>query len=303
MDSLIIYHFSRRDNKNLEPALLGLDAPMLVTCQRALAFVSEEQEPVFLMTLPEELQFERLTGQPMYHFMLEIICGLRSSLVGETEIQGQFKEFVKVHFTQSESWIHRWSSLFQSLLSDSKEIRQNYLKDLGSHSYGSLTRKILKETSLVQVIGAGQLVKEIEPWLSEKHLQIYSRKNLIPSFNKKSKGLRESFGLQQIKQLQKAEALVVAAPISNQELLSLISQKPIEKLIDWRGESELEVGDLQGLNVVEYFSFSQLTRQLEEEKKVMTEKLIPAMAQIHKLSEQFFLKMIVRPMGWDDLCA
>jgi glutamyl-tRNA reductase len=305
MDSLVIYHFSRRDNPDLEIQLKNFKAPSLVTCQRVISFIPEDQEANLTENLHPVLKYDRLAGREMYHFILEVICGLRSSLLGETEIQGQFREFVKSHLQNQDSWIHRWNSLFQNLLTDSKEIRQNFLKDLGSHSYGSLTRKLLKEVQTVQVIGAGQLVQEIEPWLSEKHLQIYSRKNKMPAFNKKSKAPRESFHLRDFVHLKKSEALVVAAPISNDELQDLIhsSPKPITKLVDWRGENQFLDHELLKMNITQYFSFSQLTEQLSKEKKIMTEKLKPAFLEIEKKSEQFFFKMIVRPMGWDDLCA
>ena len=42
-------------------------------------------------------------------------------MIGETEIQGQFKNFIKVESEVRESWIHVHCQLFQSLLADAKD--------------------------------------------------------------------------------------------------------------------------------------------------------------------------------------
>lgn len=301
---MLVYHFRRSQNSDLDRHLAPLQNMRLATCQRALVFVSEDQEDLFLNQLPKNLNSERLEGASMYQFLLEVICGLKSDLLGETEIQGQFKNFIKLELQNKDSDIHRWNSTFQCLLSDAKEVRQNHLKDLGSSSYGSLTRKILKEMQQISVVGAGQLASEMEPWFGLKEVFFYSRKNQLPILSSKSKGPRASFPLSSLQERKKIESLVVAANLSNRELAETL--KPISEIkimLDWRGESALSMDEVKKLNIHNYYSFHQLMNQLSEEKEMLHQKLIPAFELILKKSEAFSTKSFARPLGWDDLCA
>jgi hypothetical protein len=108
-----------------------------------------------------------LFGEAAYRFLLQVICGLHSPLVGETEVYGQFKQAVATFPLPTTPVGKQLERLFQSLLADAKKIREAHLQDLGSQSYGSLLRRELKGLSRIRILGAGHLVQEILPWLSK----------------------------------------------------------------------------------------------------------------------------------------
>src|SRR6058998_3280093 len=72
-----------------------------------------------------------------YRLLLEILCGLQSPMLGETQVMGQFKAFL-ASLGPDHGWLNR---LGQRLLADAREIRTRYLQGLGSRSYGSAVRR------------------------------------------------------------------------------------------------------------------------------------------------------------------
>lgn len=140
------------------------------TCQRKVAvfFADGYSSPSY--------SEDCLKGVRAYAFLLRLVCGLESELQGETEIQGQFKtawnRFENADHRQAELPAPLLAPWIQRILEDAKEIRAQELQNLGSQSYGSLVRKVLRESAVekpgpqkILVIGAGQLASEILPWL------------------------------------------------------------------------------------------------------------------------------------------
>src|ERR1043165_3827603 len=78
---------------------------------------------------------EVFVGESAYQFCLEVVCGLHSPMVGETEVLGQFKELVSAKNIERPPLI---SKFLHSILVDAKEIRHKHLSKLGGQSYGSL---------------------------------------------------------------------------------------------------------------------------------------------------------------------
>ena len=301
MDAIVVFHLK----PDFEvPDCLAL-FPRWSTCLRTLIFVNPEDVPS-----DSELNSEidkKLNDQTvkvyhdseMYQFLLEVICGLHSPLVGETEVMGQFREFLRKESKKENSWTLRWSSFFQNLLAVAKSIRDSHLKDLGSQSYGSLTRKLVKNQSDVSLWGAGQLAQEIRPWLSEKKLRVFARKKTDSnSYPLTAEGLKQNKIHQDI--------LVIAAPLANDEIIDLILKSGVKysMVLDWRGETNLNL-DLKDLssNIEIYVDFSKLMQSLEEEKTALQLKLVPVRFLIQEKVKQFSQRCQVRPQGWDDLCA
>ena len=48
---------------------------------------------------------------------------------------------------------------------DSKVVRDTHLRGLGSQSYGSITRRKIRECSRIDIVGGGHLMREVLPWL------------------------------------------------------------------------------------------------------------------------------------------
>ena len=73
-----------------------------------------------------------------YRLLLEILCGLRSPMVGETQVMGQFKAFL-ASLDREHAWVNR---VGQRLLTDARDVRTRHLQGLGSRSYGSASMMV-----------------------------------------------------------------------------------------------------------------------------------------------------------------
>jgi len=278
--------------------------PCWSTCLRSLIFVPPERATE-LTDLRCKLDsvvadsVERYVDQEMYSFLLEVVCGLHSPLLGETEVLGQFRLFMKLELAKPQSWVLRWNGFFQSLLSDAKELREKHLTDLGSQSYGSLTRKMIKNSTHVSLWGSGQLAAEIAPWLEKQKLNVFCR---TPR-NEQQKTLTVG----ELKNHSREnEILVIAAPLDNGQIRELILQSGnrYSLVLDWRGEDHLnEELKVLSVNIKKYIDFSSLMRAFEIEKKGLEDRLKPARAAIESKVATFNQRSHVRPLGWDDLCA
>src|SRR5690606_32390758 len=111
---------------------------VLRTCQRTLVLAYDRSPFEDRAPVPHTL----LSGSDAYLFLLETICGLKSKLIGENEIVGQFKEAYKM-YAQSTLKDTRLLAILEKLFKDAKDIRTQYLIGISQKTYASLTRKHL----------------------------------------------------------------------------------------------------------------------------------------------------------------
>src|SRR4030095_13447358 len=142
------------------------------TCLRRILFLNSNDHRAMIdnierRDLPSST-FEVFRGQAAYRFLLEVICGLNSPIVGETAVMGQFKEFLLHAKFSPTPWGTFLRDLSTNLLIDAKRIRHDHLQGIGSQSYGSLVRQNVKGLPAVAVLGSGKLAREILPWLIGK---------------------------------------------------------------------------------------------------------------------------------------
>ncbi|MES3036483.1 MAG: hypothetical protein V4736_01130 [Bdellovibrionota bacterium] len=94
------------------------------------------------------------------------------------------------------------------------------------------------------------------------------------------------------------EAVVIAAPMSNDRFMSLIQNtRGLKYIIDLRGEDELSLKD----GKFNYLSFSKVVAQIEAFNTHAQAKTQAALSEIKERTEKFRLLTIHRPQGWDDL--
>src|SRR5947208_6271858 len=160
----------RREARDKMPAVLnGLEWQ---TCLRRILFLNSHDHRELIQTLeagnviPPIVEIVR--GQDAYRFLLEVICGLNSPIVGETAVMGQFKEFLLNAKFPKTSWGNFLGQLATNLMIDAKRVRSRHLQGIGSQSYGSLVRHQVKGMPAVAVLGSGKLAREILPWLIGK---------------------------------------------------------------------------------------------------------------------------------------
>jgi len=132
---------------------------ILKTCQRTLV-LSYQTYPFTQNELPKH---ELVTGSDAYLFLLETICGLKSKLIGENEIVGQFKEAYQI-YAASTLKDTKLLLVLEKLFKDAKDIRTQYLIGISQKTYASLTRRhfIQKEKAdHIVVVGSGALAEDL----------------------------------------------------------------------------------------------------------------------------------------------
>jgi hypothetical protein len=149
------------------------------SCQRWIWVDSIQGESSDLGDLPLN-GAEVFAGADAYQFLLQVATGLESQVIGETDIFGQLKEAWKIYSKNANNGeaqaalVVLLAPWMQKLFEDTKEMRTQYLQNLGGSSYGSLLRKLLREKKSVAgpslLIGAGALAEGVAPYLDTELL-------------------------------------------------------------------------------------------------------------------------------------
>jgi glutamyl-tRNA reductase len=276
------------------------------TCLRQVVLMHSE-------TVPQKIAqngtgWEIYQAERAYQLLLEVICGLHSPLLGETEVLGQFRETVLATQFPENNWGSFLRQLTADLLRDAKRVRQQYLQDLGHRSYGSHASQWLQGMNVVGVLGAGQLASELTPWLIEQmELRVYARN---PVQAAASLGKREKLQIHRLDDnaLQVwpgRSGLVIAAPLTSNEICAWIDRQSASfmRILDLRGEAvndplpklqwaKTEIRDLQ-----EFF-FS-----LKQERQRGEKRIAQARTAIAQIAQRQLRQVQCRPYGWEDLCA
>ncbi len=143
----------------------GDRAVVLETCLRRLAVGSGDPPP---------LAGELLTGADAYARLLEVVSGLRSAVVGETNVAGQFRR----------AWADAAATLPAGLRAVLEPVATAALADaasvlegLGGSSWGTLVRRLLAPAAGARVllVGAGDLAGSIAPYLGRVTLGLWNR--------------------------------------------------------------------------------------------------------------------------------
>lgn len=304
MEDILLVH--RKSNRNFSEELvqrLGNEGAIWQTCLRKILFCTEETLNAHAELLEEGDHV--LRGEKALSLLLEILCGLHSPIVGETEVFGQFKTFVETRqkmqdilFGDHQKWLH-------FIMAEVKKTRAEHLVGIGSQSYGSLIRRHTKSLDSVTLCGSGQLAQEILPWVShKKSLQVICRK---PS---KMQNFAEKYSHLNISTYNNSyihgEALVIAAPLSDEQIMELMHKQETrpQAIFDLRGEqNELSSLLVDQFPQVSLTSLHQFFAEIEETKKDTQDKLQTLKQVLLEKSMTFMQRLELRPHGWDDLCS
>jgi glutamyl-tRNA reductase len=271
----------------------------LPTCLRQVAVFPEDQFESVASALSESDELYR--GRAAYQFFLEVICGLQSPLIGETEIFGQFKNAMSALSAAQTPMALKLRRFLNALNEDAKRIRGLHLKDLGSQSYGSLLRRELKGIKQIHIIGAGQLVKDILPWICKDGAKVIIHARDI----EKAKANLSDFpnilfaeGPAFQTQSEFSGAVIVAAPIEA-TVLNQFFNHSFELIVDLRADSHEDVLATPIRTLVLRDLFERISRnqeQLQERKNLALKDISNAV-----LAREQYVEY--RPFGWDDVCA
>ncbi|HLW57382.1 MAG TPA: hypothetical protein VKY27_08360, partial [Bacteriovoracaceae bacterium] len=155
INALKLWNFS---SGVLPPEELTSRAFVLKTCQRTLV-LSLQDKTIKSPTLSHQLY----VGQDAYLFLLETICGLKSKLVGENEIVGQFKDAYKMYVAEMNR-DNKLLLILEKLFKDAKDIRTKYLIGISQKTYASITRRHFisrAHADHIVVTGSGALAEDL----------------------------------------------------------------------------------------------------------------------------------------------
>jgi len=290
------------------PAVLnGLDWR---TCLRRVLFLNEKENAALIRAAESdsvlESSLEIYRAEDAYRFLLEVICGLNSPLVGETAVLGQFREFVAQAKLPNTSWGNFLKQLISNLLVDAKRIRHEHLQGLGSQTYGSMVRQHVKGLPVVALLGGGQLAKEILPWLIGKtSVRTFYRNE------SRAQALLSEYPEIQLDQFvpvdagwdQVATGLVIAAPLKAVAVEQWLRKQSstFSLCLDLRGDAETDPVSLPlPLPVIK---LSELFDAMRTERERLSGRVEAARAEIKLMSQRQVQQAQFRPFGWEDLCA
>lgn len=257
------------------PALAG---PIWATCLREVAFPAEELSQEDKLAVKEvDTHYDDVA----LVFLLEILCGLKSPVLGETEVLGQFKTFV--NSLPADHALRRETSLLPFLMNTVKEARTKFLSATGSLTYGQIVRRWLKESNQVVLVGFGSLGSEIYPWIREKTQTV-----VVRQMREATDGVPFSTTLPKLV----ADAVVIAAPVSDDYVLKLAESSFVIDLRERALSGHANVKNLADL-------FREI-RELRQER----EETVPRCQEfLAKKALEYMARHQIRPFGWEDLCG
>jgi len=278
-----------------EPGLQPLTGREAVwrTCLREVAFIDAAAAHTRRSTAGQ-----RLEEGAAYQLLLEILCGLQSPMLGETQVLGQFKAFLG-SIDEDHAWIKR---IGQRLLTDARDVRTKHLQGLGSRSYGSAVRRDLDDVPHAVVIGTGKLAAEVLPFLADdgRSVDQWGRADASDVVMVPGAIYRRLDAIDREPVVPAATAIIVAAPVSADVIEAVATRYPnVRRVIDLRadvGNRALAVG-------CEVIALRDLFARMHDQQASALLRIDAARKDIASRTRQYELRDELRPFGWDDLCA
>lgn len=286
MNNLHVWH----QQKSANPLFLMSGKGVWQTCLRTIK-ISFEPSALNLMD-----GFDAYKSEQAYRFLLEVVSGLHSPVLGETEVLGQFKIFAN-DLIESD-W--QFAQLFQNLMADTKKLRQRHLVNTGSHSYGSVVRKLAGKR--VAVLGAGQMCQELIPWLLKENSSVQilcrnperAKQNFSDDLSLKFHKLENETDLTNLS----IDTLIVAAPIENDALGEM--DRNLELMIDLREDSQsrdYKTKCNRSVSLSELFAMVSDQDHERQKTRALAKEFAKSLAKVRAE------RAMVRPFGWEDLCG
>ncbi len=150
---------------------------VLKTCQRTLV-LGHGQLPFYHLEDQNDIR-DMYNANQAYIFLLETICGLKSEVLAEYEVVGQFKEAYQ-NYTQLPFKKNHILTLIEKLFQDSKKIRTEHLTEIGQLTYAGIARKMIHSRlsdAEVLVVGSGNLAEDLIKLLKKKHRVFVTARN------------------------------------------------------------------------------------------------------------------------------
>jgi glutamyl-tRNA reductase len=261
------------------------------TCLRDVVFLDGAATPV------TDASETLVRDADAYALLVEIVSGLRSPIVGETEVQSQFKAFLDSLDATEHGAVKR---LGQRVLADAKTVRHEHLQGVGAHSYGHLAAQHVPTGSRVAVIGTGALAAEVLVALGhDRVIDQWGRHAPEP------RGERFRFFGDAVRADARVEvptAVIVAAPVDAASLDAVLACYPsLVAIVDLRASGErTPLPPAPGAITV---TLQDLFDAAPPACAAAATRLQAARGDIARLARAYERREELRPFGWDDLCA
>lgn len=263
--------------------------PVWRTCLREVLF-SECPDPL-----------DGAGGTPLldgraYRLLLEILCGLQSPMIGETQVVAQFKSFL-AELPPEHAWIRRTG---QRLLADARQVRTTHLQGLGARSYGSAVRGCIGPSEPAVLIGTGKLAVDIIPYLAEGGRALHQWGRAPVGQTRPGVCYRSLESLDSFPGSEEPAVLVIAAPAPSSTIARVAAAyRGLIRVIDLRAEAEADPvgGPVETITLRELFAF------MDDASRGVLAQVEAARAEIADRSRRYEVRDEVRPFGWEDLCA
>lgn len=307
LDELMLLHIPRVGDTTHTETKTWQQALQWQTCLRQLVLLHQDALPSSLRKALPAHEIYRASNA--YQFLLEIICGLHSPLLGETEVLGQFREFYLAAPFPENAWGNFLRQLTADLLRDAKRIRQQHLQGLGHRSYGSHASQWLHDLPVIGVLGAGQLVGELGPWLTAKaEVRVYARSVARATG---TLGEQENWQIYELNSdaaqswPREQSGLVIAAPLTAQAICDWIERQGacFARILDLRGEAVNDPLPKGWLAETEIMDLSEFFSSLKQERQHGEKCAVLARTAIAQVAQRQLRQTQCRPYGWEDLCA
>lgn len=305
LETLTVLHHAKVDGKTV-PEVGGPASFRWETCLRQIV-VSVGARGAIPATAEQNFPgWEPHTGEAGYCFLLEVICGLHSPVLGETEVLGQFRSQAETYLKVARgAEAESFQKLLQLLYRDAKSVRERFLLGAGRQSYGAVTRRWLRGCAGAHIVGAGQLVGDLLPWVhgSVRAISLYARRpEAAREFAEKFPSLNIA-ALEALAAYPRGsgnQALLVAAPLAATALAALARNFTADDLLlDFRADSHTDTLAFPGRSVTLPEIFHEIAARTEASATVLGE----AKAAIAELARRMRDRIEHRPFGWEDVCA
>jgi glutamyl-tRNA reductase len=233
-----------------------------------------------------------------YALLVEIVSGLRSPLIGETEVQAQFKAFLDTLDAQAHADLIR---LGQRVLTDAKLIRRRHLQGFGARSYSGLALGHIPPDAHVVLVGTGALAAEIAAALgAERAVDQWGRRTPVQAAARSPQFRLFSAARPGLVHSTVPAVLVIAAPASAVDLDRIAAGYPgLMRVIDLRPADERSPLAAR----VPTVTLDDLFSEASIDARVASRPVARARAEIETLGRAYANRDELRPFGWDDLCA
>ncbi len=250
--------------------------------------------------------YQSYTGYEAYAFLLEVVLGLRSNLLGETEVFHQFRKAFSDAEKAPPILLPYLNKLCMDITVDSRVIRAKHQNGLGELSYGGLARRFLKNRSSAEslvLFGTGQLARKLLPWIQKNSNSVCvvgrNRDCLSELQSQYSVSVCDYSELNASRFTNKC-VLIVAAPLDLSPYKKYFSKDMC--LLDFRARRDVKkINEADLCQDIEYHSLDEMLAQINQSRMKRKQMLLcirPLLEEVITKRKQVAYQSVC---SWEDM--